>query len=289
MIRRALIHVAGPAGSGKTTFIGALLRGLDEPIICVSAQRDDTLRAPRESAPKAHVELRRYADAGAVGVARYRFPARHADPDDFFLTDFMLDYATAVVIEGDCPLESVDLEVFVASPPAAGSSLLVRVQRDQSARRAASLDDWERALASRESLARLMTRDFGEPLFRAAMADPALLHRTRAGMKAELRKLRAAPPPKPTEHWAVAPGYEGIERAGLVVVSARDEDQEERCAGLIGEISRLRRDEAVFKDILGIRGARIPITAVVARLDRPKDPGLKKALARVKRAIRSAS
>lgn len=111
---------------------------------------------------------------------------------------------------------------------------------------------------------------------------------TRAKMRAGLRKLRAAAPPKPTSHWAVAPGYEGIERAQLVVANARDDDQQQRCEALVQEVARLRKDVKVFKDVLGLRGNRIPVTAVVARLGNPNDPGLKKAVARVKRAIRSA-
>lgn len=287
MRQRALIYVAGPPRVGKTTFIETILRDLGELVICVRAERDDSLRAPKESAPKAQLELRRYAAAGASAVALYRFPASHGDLDAFFTTDFMQDYSTAVVIEGDCPIEHVDLEVFVAPPVDAGSSLLVRVQRDHAVKRAAELDACERSLANPAELARLLTRGFGEPLLNALLTHPSILARTRAKMKVELKKLRAAPPPEPTEHWAIAPGYEGIERAQLVVVNARDDDQERRSAAVVEDTARLRKDAAVFDDVLGYRGSRIPITAVVARLDRPRDPGLKKSLARVKRAIRT--
>mgnify|MGYP001605395082 FL=1 len=287
MRQRALIHVAGPAGVGKTALVEALLRGLGELVICVRAQRDDSLRAPKESALTTHGELRRYADAGASAVAHYGFPVSQTDPDAFFMTDFMQDYSTAVIIEGDCPLEHVDLAVFVVPPIPDGSSLLVRAWRDHSAKHAASLDAWERALESPDALARFLTRGIGAPLLDAALAAPAILTQTRAQMKTELKRLRAAPPPKPTEHWAVAPGYEGIERAQLVVVTARDDDQQQRCEALVQQVARLRKDVEVFKDVLGFRGSKLPIMAVVARLESQKDPGLKKAVARVKRAIRS--
>ena len=74
MRQRALIHVAGPSGAGKTTLIEVLLRRLGEIVICVRAMRDDSLRTPMESQPKNHPELRHYRDAGASGVALYRFP-----------------------------------------------------------------------------------------------------------------------------------------------------------------------------------------------------------------------
>jgi len=48
----------------------------------------------------------------------------------------------------------------------------------------------------------------------------------------------------------------------------------------------VRKEPALFDDILGRRGTKIPITAVVANLRDPKDAGLKKALARVGRAVR---
>jgi hypothetical protein len=288
MRQRALVHVAGPAGAGKTSFVEALLRGVDGPVICVRAERDDSLRAPRESAPRTAGELRRYLAAGASAVARYRFPAAaHADPDAFFMTDLMADYSAAVIIEGDCPLAYVDLTVFVASPPLAGSSLLVRVQRERAAEWAAALDTWERVLADPAALVRFLTQGLGEPLLVAALADPAIVAQHRATMSTELQKLRAAPPPAPTEHWSLAPGYQGLERAQLVVVSAHDDDRYQRGHALVQEVVRLRKDAEVFKDVFDWRGSKTPVTAVVARLAEPRDLGLKKAVARVRRAIRS--
>ncbi len=47
--------------------------------------------------------------------------------DAFFTTAFMGNYSEAVFIEGDCPIDFVDLSVFVAPAPAKGRSLLRRV------------------------------------------------------------------------------------------------------------------------------------------------------------------
>jgi sugar phosphate isomerase/epimerase len=54
-------------------------------------------------------------------------------------------------------------------------------------------------------------------------------------------------------------------------------------------VVRLRKDKELVADILGTRGNRIPVTAVVADLADPNDPGWKKAIARTRRAIRSRS
>lgn len=287
---RAFICVTGPAWAGKTTFIEDLLQSLGELVICVRAERDDSLGAPKESAPRTHEELRRYADAGACAVARFRFPEGPpgAAEEAFFQARFMEEYSTAVIIEGDCPLGFVDLTVFVAPALPAGQSLLVRAKRDLAAENAAFLDTWEAALESPAALARFVMRGFDGHIQEALLAHPDILEQTRGQMRGELDRLRAAPPPEPTEHWAIAPGYEGIERSGLVVVNARDADPRERCEALVKEVARLRKDAEVFGEVIGPLGKRTPITAVVARLGTPRDPGLKKALARVKRAIENA-
>ncbi len=288
MRQRALIHVAGPSGAGKTTLIEVLLRRLGEIVICVRATHDDSLRTPMESQPKMQPELRRYRAAGASGVALYRFPPSQTDTDAFFVANFMQDYSSAVFIEGANPLEYVDLAVFVAPPLPPGTCLLRRVLREHSTEHAVALDAWERALESPAKLGRLLSGGFGEPLLEAALADSGVFEQTRTEMVRELARLRTAPPPGPTEHWALTSSYEGIERAQLVVVNARDDDEQTRGHLLVQEVGRLRKDDAVFKDVLGFRGSRVPVTAIVASLASPEDAGLKKTLARVKRAIRNA-
>lgn len=287
MIRRALIQVTGPAWAGKTTLVEDLLHGLGALVICVRAERDDSLLAAMETAPRTHAELRRYSDAGACAVACYCFPASHADANSFFQTDFMQDYSEAVIIEGDCPLESVDLTVFVAPALPAGASLVVRARRDYAAEYLAALDSWEAALASPRELAQFLREGMNGPVLDALLADLSVLTQTSAKMRAELARLRTAPPPEPTEHWAVAPGYQGIEQAGLVVANARNEIEHDRCEALVREVARLRKDAEVFGDVIGLRGSRILITAVVAHLGTPRDPGVRKAVARVKRVIRN--
>jgi hypothetical protein len=45
----------------------------------------------------------------------------------------------------------------------------------------------------------------------------------------------------------------------------------------------------MFDDVLGWRGSRVPITAVVADLTDARDGGTRKALARVKRSVRDVA
>ena len=118
MRQRALVHVAGPAGAGKTAFVEALLADLIDrgaSVLAACCVRDDRLRAPRETAPKAHPELRRYLEAGATGAALFAFPGEDEATDDFFMTHLMEDYSEAVALEGDNPLAFVSLSLSPSS------------------------------------------------------------------------------------------------------------------------------------------------------------------------------
>jgi hypothetical protein len=284
VIERALIHVAGPVGAGKTTFIERLFDAQVAFAISVRAQRDVKLRTERESAPGKHAELRRYRDAGASAVALYRFA--RTDADRFYTSDVMQDYSEAVFIEGDCPVDFVDVSVFVAPPPVRGQSFLERVVRDHTAAHEASLDKFEQALANPDAMGRFLATELGAPFLAKAFSDSRALEDIRRSMKAKLASIRRAPPPPPTTHWSIATGYTGIERAQLVIVNVRSPSERERAEPLLADITRLRKDEEVYRDVIGFRGNRLPITAVLADLADPRDPGLKKAVARVKRAIR---
>ena len=68
-------------------------------------------------------------------------------------------------------------------------------------------------------------------------------------------------------------------------MNAGDEAERRRGAAMLGDVTRLRKDEAVFRDVLGWRGSRVPITAVVADLSDARDSGLRRALTRVARAF----
>ncbi len=76
MIERAVIHEAGPDGSGKTAFIEAVLAAVRGPIVVARCARDEALSAPSETTPASSPELRRYREAGATGAALFAFPRR---------------------------------------------------------------------------------------------------------------------------------------------------------------------------------------------------------------------
>lgn len=287
LIRRAFILVSGPAGAGKTTLIEHLLRYEQRPLIAARCIRDETLREPKETASRDRSELRRYRKAGAAGVVEYRFPSSHADLDAFYTTRFMEEYSEGVVLEGDQPVEFVDLKVFVTSVHPESPSLFRRETRDRARERLESLERFEKLLGSPEGTKALVTQYLSKSLAEH-MCGPSRLDETRASIYPILERERVAPAPEPTKHWVIDPAYAGIEHAQAVVVNIRSDKERRSAQRLVEALARLRQDKAIFQDILGWRGHRIPITAVIADLVDSRDSSLKKMLARTGRALKQA-
>ena len=286
MIERAFVHVGGPPGSGKTTFIEAMLAGAGALTLVARCRRDDTLARAQEGAPRAHPELRRYRQAGAAGAALYSFPGRESAFDDFFMTNLMMDYSQAVVLEGDDPVGYVDLRVFVAPAPARTEPLFVRrTRRPAEAAGGAAL----RLLSEPGDLPEILARIGGEPLAELAHTNPALVEKIRAVLADIGAEPTSVKPQGSEKRWSVADAYAGIEHAGLVVINARPGSNRRAADALVADVIRLRKDKEIAVDVLGAIGNRRPVTAVVADLADPNDPARKKAIARARRTIRSRS
>lgn len=288
MIERSFIHVGGMPKGGKTTLIERLLEAYDGFALVARCFRADNLRQAQETRPERSVELRRYREAGAGDAIRYRFPRSDADGEPFFLTHMMEDFSEAVFLEGDRPIPYVDLSVYVAVPCQGNGALLVRRVRDRAREAAEKADAMERMLNEPGGVVKLLEQSVGMELGALVSPDDPMLGELRETLLAKVAKARQAPPPQATEHWAIAEGYEGIEQAPVVVVNVRRRDQREQAERMVSELKRLRKDPEVFDDVLGPLGKRTPITAVAADLSHARDPGTKKALARIKRSMRGS-
>jgi hypothetical protein len=60
-------------------------------------------------------------------------------------------------------------------------------------------------------------------------------------MKRGLDKARQAPPPAPTEHWALGERYQGLAGAQLVIVNLYGDNDRARAESLCREIHRVDR------------------------------------------------
>lgn len=272
MIERRMIAVTGLPGGGKTTLIERLLeaKGADD-IHCVRAEK----RARRGKQDALAGDLERYRQAGARGISVYAYSAA-THPEAFFESEPFHDVQDAIVVEGDLPPGVYsDLTVFVFRPRRL-SALLKRVPRVSRSEFARAAKRYEAALARDAALERFVVSKMGE-LGRLLTATPG-------GRAAARQAMRNEGPPKfsPDEaKWALAPGFEGIVTAGLVVLNVSSAAERKGAEALRTEIERLRTDDAVFHDVMGIEGNRVPKTIVVADLRDPADPETKKAIRRL--------
>jgi hypothetical protein len=288
MRERAVIHVGGPQGSGKTVFVEAVVGAGKGSVLMLTARcvRDAARRRACESSPRTHPELQRYLRAGADAAALFVFPAQDVAELAFYETELMLNYSESVIVEGDNPLAFADLEVFVAPVPSPGESLYIRQHRNVAAAQRAKMDAWENQLSRPDGMAMWIDDMIGRQAGDFVRRSPLLVEDVRTRMLTGIAAIRTSPPPQPVEYWAVSDRFRGIERAALVVVNIRDETDRVAAELLVADVRRLRKDDDLFRDILGWRGHRTPITAVVANIADPSDSGRQKALTRVRRTLR---
>ncbi len=231
--------------------------------------------------------MQRYRQARAYATAMFAFPRHDPDPIEFYQTQLMLNYSRAVILEGDNPAGYADLEVFVAPAPLAGETLYVRRQQDVAASQRARAEAWEELLRRPDGMSTWMEEVMGPAVGDFVRKNPHVAEDARSRMLAGIAQVRSGPPPRSVEHWGISERFQGIQGAGLVVVNIRSSTERPAAEQLLVDLARLRKDDALFSDILGTRGHRTPITAVVANIADRRDAGRKKAVARVRRTIRS--
>ncbi len=182
--------------------------------------------------------------------------------------DDLADSVESAPARGDCPVDYVDLEVFVAPPLSAGTALLRRSKRRT---RAVTASVFEELLGvgCRSAITALTGSRAREAIGRASA-----IHGETFGVNGISHT-----------HWELAETHQGLERAGLVVVNVRARDDRDAAERMLGEIARIGSDDDVRAAVLGRFAHRTKVAAVVADLSDPKDAGTKKAFARIKRAL----
>ena len=157
------------------------------------------------------------------------------------MTHLMEDYSEAVVLEGGSPVAFVDLAVLVVPVPAPGRTLFVRRKPDRAKEERSKADALEALLRKPGGAAELLGQMIGGRAADLARANPRLFDEAGASLLAGIARARKAPSPGPTEHWALAEGYEGLERAQLVVVNIPAEAERPRAEELVADVGRLRK------------------------------------------------
>jgi hypothetical protein len=272
----------GPAGGGKTTLVERLLEAGKALCLAARCVRDASADRYKESFPKQDSELRRYRRAGAVGTARLFVPEGEDAWDDFYSGGFMENYSEAVLLEGDSPVSYVDLRVFVARPV---GGILIRGRQARTSEKGNDERTMRRILDDPENTERILTEMLGAPFVSMMKEQPSGLESIRKVILGQMKAGFPKPAVKRAPRWSLAPGFRGIETAQVVVANVRSEADRTSADLMLADLKRIREDKEIGRDVLGIRGTRISITAVVANLADPGDPDVKKVVRRIQRSI----
>jgi len=106
---------------------------------------------------------------------------------------------------------------------------------DPAAAQRARVDAWERMLRQPDGMATWMEEVVGISVGELLRKKPQLGEDVRSKMLAGITVARTAPPAKAVEHWAVSERFQGIERAGLVVVNIRHQSERASAEQLVAE------------------------------------------------------
>ncbi len=100
-----------------------------------------------------------------------------------------------------------------------------------------------------------------------------------------IRALKGESTPIMQKSWSLAPGHENIPRCGLIVINIYSEEERPAAERTRAQIEELRKKPEFRKDVLTYRYDILRRTILIANLSNPRDPELKKALARIKRVV----
>jgi hypothetical protein len=245
VFERALIHVDGPAGAGKTTLIEAVLTGTRQyegVVRTVRAWRDDSAAEPR-------------VRVDASDGMEYRFAEPNAD--QFFMSDIGDDIWDVALIEGDEPTGLPKLIVHVL-PASAGPLLHRRRFKDGLARLKGLLIDKGMLEREVQEMFELSMRLYGRPKSTPPVAE-------HWAIAEEHRSLARA--------------------ALVIVNVRDDSERPAADALLAEVARLRGDPEVFADLRTALPGGRTRITAVAADLTNRKDPGTLKAVARIRRAF----
>lgn len=294
MRNRKYICVQGPEGTGKTTLIQRLMNSTRRALWLVCRTRP----APSPELAGKWIygtkESREIAEAGAVESCVYYLPGESQGIHDLFWdSEFIQSYSDAIAFEGcDPPGVESDLYVHVMRPLMDEEELtsLEEVEvcqidsRDYLRMAGISLPEDARVLSEEENEQQLeeenedlagSDEDISEEIIEIPDELAELI----------LRALERKPMPIKKKVWKPRPGHEEIARCGLVIINIHDEPERPAAERTRRQIEALRTRPELRADILGHRYDRLRVTIVIANLCDPRDPELRKALARIKRVV----
>ncbi|MBI4775521.1 MAG: hypothetical protein HY788_15335 [Deltaproteobacteria bacterium] len=286
MINRSYIWVDGPPGGGKTSLIERILKSNRTRLIMAARfAPTDSVSEPVEVF-QGNDETERYLMAGASNTLLYKYPVvRHDETEErFWDTVFIQDDSDAIIFEGP-PRREIrpDLFVYVTRPLADGENLVTRKEVEM-----VRLDfkAYLSAILGEELTEEEFEEQEDDSSFDTDMEDEEELEEVPIPdeIADKLQEYVEHGVPIMQEKWTLNDTQQGLAHAQVVVINIFDEEERRAAEVLTREIHRMYEDESIRDDVVRSYGRRRP-SVFVANFDDPKDEGLKKAIARIKRAF----
>ena len=291
--QRAFIRVDGSDNSGKTLLIQQYLKSNRSTFVSIARiQETEEVNAP-EADYKKTAELERVSTDDVFSTMVYRYPPqqRGRAHEEFWDTTFMEEPTDAVFLEGaaDFGLEP-DLYIFVTRSLAKNESLL---RQDEIEITRLDLKDLFELFGGIKLEEVEITGDEIEDDENLEFSDEEIVNEEIIEIPDSVAEIilqaKSEGFPLKRQGWVLPDTHKGLKGASMVIINIRDEAEAEAARQLSDEIHRMHKDSEIIRDLsLRTRDGR-RLTVFIANLANPKDPELKKAIARIKRVIRENS
>ncbi len=290
---RVSICFQGPEGTGKTTLIRNLLRSTRTQnwLVC----RIQPASSPEEEGKWTTTEETKLIEReGAHHSKAYYKPADLKVVDNnFWDSDFMQKASDAIAFEGKTPwgIEG-DLYVHVMRPLEDGEELVsygdveaCKINaREYLEMFGINLPEDLHVLSEEER--ELIDQEIEESQIEEEIIEEESFEIPDHIGEALICAAKGEPMPLKQKAWKLNPKHENLERCGLIVVNIHNESERPAAERTIEKMKELKSNPELRKAILGHRYELLRRTFLIANLHDPKDPQLKKALARIKRVVR---
>lgn len=313
MIDREYVWVCGPPGAGKTSLVERVLESNRARSVVAGRFRADEEAVGATGTVTFTEEEERYVAAGADQVFGCRYPpGSEVEAESWYWdTTWERGPSDVVLYEGaGLPGLHPDLAVHVMAADSEAIPLLTRAKRviahvpleDYLIAAAAAgsgrddADGQEHEDPDEATAERTVAEGEGEAVDQASRlelvsvdeGEEEVIKTFDVPEEQARRILEWAEHGVPLSQkvWVLHDRHADLVHARFVVVNVRDDSERPLAERITREVERIWSDEEVRRDVVRYSPTRRPPTVQIANLANRRDPGTRKAVARIKRAMR---
>ncbi len=276
---QSVTWICGPEESGKTTRIARLLRSNRSKSIMAVRYQVSKDASEQEDVTRHKNELQRYDEAGAILTKFVTRPPEESARGLFYDPD---DDDIVTLCEGPSSIGAyMSSFAYVMRPLAEGEELL-----DFGKKEVMHLSLQQHlvntGIVTPEEMEELPDEEEEEEWDEE---DGVIEEEFDLPEEAEKRLISWIKDGVPyyTDKWSIREPHQALGKAGIVVINIHSETERPRAEDLAREIRRLNQDEKIKRDLNLGYGGHQRVSIYISNLADPKDPELKKAIARIKR------